>query len=360
MKKSTNYMIWSIVLSTAFAFSAACSGDGDSSGDGDGDGDAGGESGGDGDGDTNGDGDGDAGDGDGDAGDGDAGDGDGDAGDGDGDMNVGGQGGSMSSMCDECPDDGDPCTEDACNPETGECGIPRTGNSCDDGIFCNGADTCEEGECTGHEGDPCPETSCNEGKNACECSDKSHCQGGDLSEHKLGEDGEWGTIMVNETCEYSSFCDEECTCSYVKTTYECVMGTCEATVAPGNDSTCGARDTDGTSCDNGSELFCDGEETCEDGVCTAPGDPCLGTDNPFCNDASNTCRECEGSGDNSVGCNATQSEHCCRGTCYASDQLCISIGQNLTLQNSGNLTLQNSGNFTLQNFQTVQNFQTLP
>ena len=85
--------------------------------------------------------DGSGGDGDGD-GDGDGGDGDGDGDNGDGDMAVGGQGGGGGMTCDEeCVDDNNPCTEDACNPKTGECGIPRSGNTCDDGIYCNGADT---------------------------------------------------------------------------------------------------------------------------------------------------------------------------------------------------------------------------
>lgn len=185
-----------LALTTSLSLTGACGGEGDgssSNGDGDGDGDLGGSSG-DGDGDTGdgdtGDGDGDAGDGDGDAGDGDGdmggspGDGDGDVvGDGDGDVVGDGDGdvvgdGDGDTCPETCPNDGDPCTEDACNPETGECGIPRSGNVCNDGLYCNGDDTCEDGECSGHTGDPCGDEFCDEGTNSCHCTLDEHCDDG--------------------------------------------------------------------------------------------------------------------------------------------------------------------------------------
>lgn len=38
---------------------------------------------------------------------------------------------------------------------TGECEYVNNANSCDDGLFCNGADTCAAGTCSQHAGNPC-------------------------------------------------------------------------------------------------------------------------------------------------------------------------------------------------------------
>lgn len=130
-----------------------------------------------------------------------AGDGDGDSISGDGDTGgVGGVGG-MLNVCDaECKDDKNPCTEDVCNPDTGECGIPRSGNTCDDGIYCNGNDTCDEGDCAEHSGIPCAEGfECDEGQNSCGCTTAAHCDNGvfcDGAEACTGGECEDGTPPV--------------------------------------------------------------------------------------------------------------------------------------------------------------------
>ena len=52
-----------------------------------------------------------------------------------------------------CPSDGNPCTTDVCNG-AGVCGANNI-TACDDGLFCNGADTCSGGACSVHAGNPC-------------------------------------------------------------------------------------------------------------------------------------------------------------------------------------------------------------
>ena len=50
------------------------------------------------------------------------------------------------------------------------CSNPDNILPCDDGIFCNGNDTCSTGTCSSHAGNPCPETECNtcqEGSDSC-------------------------------------------------------------------------------------------------------------------------------------------------------------------------------------------------
>ena len=51
-------------------------------------------------------------------------------------------------------DDQNPCTDDGCSPE-GQCVNTPNRASCDDDIYCNGTDTCQNGACDLHTGDPC-------------------------------------------------------------------------------------------------------------------------------------------------------------------------------------------------------------
>ncbi|MCK5187632.1 MAG: LamG domain-containing protein, partial [Deltaproteobacteria bacterium] len=64
----------------------------------------------------------------------------------------------------ECTADGDCddsnlCTDDTCVDY--ECQNTNNTSACDDGLFCNGNDTCSGGSCSIHAGNPCPETECN-------------------------------------------------------------------------------------------------------------------------------------------------------------------------------------------------------
>ena len=52
------------------------------------------------------------------------------------------------------------CTDDTCDG-AGACAHPNNTASCDDGLYCNGTDTCGGGSCSVHTGSPCPETDCN-------------------------------------------------------------------------------------------------------------------------------------------------------------------------------------------------------
>ena len=75
----------------------------------------------------------------------------------------------------------DTCEVEVCWACAGEPSVcaPDDGASCDDGVFCNGADTCDGGACSVHAGDPCPGTdgdgdcseSCNEGARNCTAND---------------------------------------------------------------------------------------------------------------------------------------------------------------------------------------------
>lgn len=60
-----------------------------------------------------------------------------------------------------CTGDENACTDDICDGK-GFCGVNNEA-PCDNGLFCDGADVCSNGECT-HAGDPCPQNDCS----ACE------------------------------------------------------------------------------------------------------------------------------------------------------------------------------------------------
>lgn len=191
-----------------------------------------------------------------------------------------GVGGAGADLCEgkdlTCEDDDNPCTEDECNPATGECGIPRTGTSCDDGMFCTGDDTCNEGECTEHEGDPCNGQTCNEGDDICECVIDEDCPD-DMP-------GEWSE------CVFDDVCDEMGSRNRPVAKFSCTEGACVQEAAVENE-VC-PRETDGVSCDDAKR--CTGTDTCKNGSCVSTGNPCAAgaDDADGCWETDTQCRPC--------------------------------------------------------------------
>lgn len=98
------------------------------------------------------------------------------------------------------------------------------GVACDDGVFCNGVDTCAAGSCSAHAGDPCQggdtcNNTCNEGTDDCfspdtiSCDDGVFCNGVDLC------DGAGDCEHPGDPCdslwEYCSEDDGECLDDFV-------------------------------------------------------------------------------------------------------------------------------------------------
>lgn len=112
------------------------------------------------------------------------------------------------------------------------------GASCDDGLYCNGADTCLAGACTEHAGDPCYTIGlCDE--------DADNCDGvcdGCLIGSSCYVDGETNPDEVCEICDV-------------------------------NASATSWTNNDGAACDD--DRFCNGADTCGGGSCSEHvGDPC--------------------------------------------------------------------------------------
>jgi len=85
-----------------------------------------------------------------------------------------------------CQHLGDPCSRgslcsNTCVEETNSC-ITPSGVSCDDGLYCNGKDTCDgSGNCV-HQGNPCDQNKqcnniCNERNSTCVVTDGTSCNG---------------------------------------------------------------------------------------------------------------------------------------------------------------------------------------
>ena len=135
----------------------------------------------------------------------------------------------------DCPDDGDLCTLEICDLESGECLSPPVdcddGNGCtddscdsgsgcvhtdepdgtacaDDGIFCNGPEECLEGSCE-HMGINCPAVicgdTCNEEQQSCNSPAGTPCGDGDACTIDVC-DGAGGCVIIPVGCGPTDGC----------------------------------------------------------------------------------------------------------------------------------------------------------
>ncbi|HXC52255.1 MAG TPA: hypothetical protein VN634_15330, partial [Candidatus Limnocylindrales bacterium] len=246
----------------------------------------------------------------------------------------------------DCVPDGNPCTGEICggsNPDLFGCGHENTAGSCDDGLFCNGADTCSGGTCSGHAGNPCTGggicgSTCNESTDDCFASASTVCRSAagvcDVAETCTGTST---TCPANgfssgNTCRTASgICDVAETCSglssscptdgFASTSVTCraSTGECDTAEVCSGAATCPAdsfasgstpctsdgnvctndlcngsgtcaHPSNAASCDDGQ--FCNGADTCSGGTCSShAGDPCTGGGicGSTCNESTDDC-----------------------------------------------------------------------
>jgi hypothetical protein len=242
-----------------------------------------------------------------------------------------------------CPDDGNGCTNDQCSGANASCQHPNNSNACDDALFCNGTDTCGGGSCSVHSGNPCPgpdgdgdcTESCDEAANNCAapdmngsaCSDSLFCNGADscsagsctghAGDPCPGPDGD---PNCNESCDEAgdnclatdpngSACSDGVFCNGADS---CAAGSCDTHVGdpcpgPDNDTNCAescnegadncsAVDPDGSVC-RPAIGDCDLQETCSSGACAADlfvaaATPCGDPSDTVCTDPDT----CDGAG----------------------------------------------------------------
>jgi hypothetical protein len=221
---------------------------------------------------------------------------------------------------DPCPGpDGDDDCSESCDEATDSCtAIDDDGTDCNDGVFCNGDDTCSNGACSVHDGDPCvgPDgdencaESCDETSNSCtaEDPDGTSC-----------DDGLYCT--VTDACSDGTCVGEDSPCPGADGDDDCSESCNEAT------DDCTAADPDASTCNDG--LYCNGNDTCNQGTCSIhTGDPCPGADGDGnCRESCDeTTRTCAAHDPNGSVCNdderCTVNETCQNGRCTSGGSPC--------------------------------------
>jgi len=208
------------------------------------------------------------------------------------------------------------CTDDVCDPAAnggvGACVNNVNDANCDDGQFCNGAETCDAllGCQTGtapacDDGVACTTNSCDPAANA----------------------GTGGCVNApdNAFCANGLFCDGVEICDPV---LNCVAGAnpCDDGIACTVDSCYEISDScsnfiDNGLCDDG--LFCNGQETCNGILGCLPGaDPCTSPSLPECDEATDTCVACLLDADCADGVFCNGAELCVSGACQAGSNPC--------------------------------------
>jgi len=229
---------------------------------------------------------------------------------------TGGECGGVAVLC----DDGNPCTDNVCDPSAGGCVALNNNTACDDGDVCTEDDLCVAGACQGtqiscDDGNSCTFDLC-DGEAGCTntvkvgpCDDgdvctltdicvEGICQGSDL------QDCDDGNACTADTCDPADGCQtklEDGPCDDGDACTEgdwCVDGACQEgqpvfcddgnpCTADSCDSLSGCQNEllDGVTCDTGDPCLADGvcvdgecvvETTaCEDGDACTTGDVCL-------------------------------------------------------------------------------------
>ena len=147
----------------------------------------------------------------------------------------------------DCQAGSNPCPEQECDEDQDKCIECYTDPDCDDGLYCNGVETCVSGTCQA--GTPvdcddnitCTDDSCNEQSHSCDnvpnnanCDNGLFCDGAETCDSLLdcqpGSDPCPGQLCdeVTDTCVECLFdgdCDDGLFCNGAET---CVSGSCQA------------------------------------------------------------------------------------------------------------------------------------
>ncbi|PIR66550.1 MAG: hypothetical protein COU51_03365 [Parcubacteria group bacterium CG10_big_fil_rev_8_21_14_0_10_36_14] len=188
----------------------------------------------------------------------------------------------------EC-DDNNSCTYDVCNSSKVCVNTPKSdGTSCSDGLYCNGAETCQSGSCqygtqiTCNDNNTCTGDKCDEVLKSCSftpiqgcksCTIASDCDDGNT----CTADSCTGGKCYNSDKPNGSLCDDGQWCTSVD---QCQDGSCQGTLRDCSSfaDSCNQAFCDeslnackqipkanGTACDD--VLYCNGHESCQSGVC---------------------------------------------------------------------------------------------
>ncbi len=225
-------------------------------------------------------------------------------------------------------DDGVGCTDETCSEVSDTCSSTPNDANCDDALFCNGAETCDAladcqpGSFPCDDAVGCTVDTCDDLLDICintpddvVCDDGVFCNGSEtcdaLADCQAGffpcddavgctDDScdEFADLCIQTpndlNCDDTLFCNGSETCDAVNDcqagVFPCDDGVgCTINVCDEPNDTC-SNPVNNAICDDG--LFCTGIESCDAVLdCVATGDPCL--PGQFCNDTTGTCDQCQ-------------------------------------------------------------------
>jgi hypothetical protein len=225
----------------------------------------------------------------------------------------------LDGACDEgsvlnC-NDGNPCTDESCNGETG-CVITFNVEPCSDGNVCTVSDLCADGECASG--------------SVLECDDDNICNGQESCDESVG-------CLVGEplVCDDGNQCNGIETCDPLNGCQLGVGGSCD----DGNPCTVDSCALDGCVNTPDNNLPCDDNNACTTGDHCDAGS-CVFDDKMVCTDDSpctdNTCDSAAGciTTLNTAPCDdddvCTTGDHCHLGECISSGTLTCNDGNSCT------------------------------
>jgi len=238
-------------------------------------------------------------------------------------------------------DDGSVCTIDTCSPSVG-CVFTGVADSlhvpCDDGLVCTANDTCRSGFCTGEQricddGDACTDDACEEGTGCVTVDNSGACDDGDPctvnTTCSAGECGGGNEELCDDFNQCTiDLCDPDAGCVHIPTFNPCCIGAvsvcddadpCTTDLCDPDTALC-AYELNTAPCDDGNA--CTEGDICSEGECTA-GDDVDCDDGETCtDDACNPGVGCinnpsVGSGEDGVAC--TVGDFCSDGDCLPGD-----------------------------------------
>ena len=224
-------------------------------------------------------------------------------------------------------DDGVECTFDLCDGEADECMHVVDDRSCDDGVFCNGAERCDAalgcqtGSPACDDGVDCTEDGCDESTDTCtsqpndsRCGNGIFCDGVETCDPTAGCRSSEPPCDDHVACTLDS-CDEgNDTCKHRPDNNKCDDGIdCTVDRCDTGDGSCHHFPVD-AKCDDG--RFCNGEETCDVSVgCQAGENPCQTA--VRCNERRDVCVNCYSDAQCNDGKFCNGKEVCVQGVCQA-------------------------------------------
>ena len=257
--------------------------------------------------------------------------------------------------------DANPCTDDVCDPKTGDCGHSpvAAGGPCDDDSKCTQDDVCTEGSCSGKvlacdDANPCTDDlcdakiGCTTSANSAPCDDNDACSVGESCANELCAGGQAKDCNDDNVCTKDACDPATGACTNValetecddgnKCTSEdaCVQGLCVGKAKDcddGNPCTTNLCNADGgcgfnlntNPCDDGD--LCTDFDACGEGKCAGTGKEAADCDdgNPCTTDGCDAKTGCTHS-QNSAACDdgspCTVGDSCEAGKCVGGTNTC--------------------------------------